>query len=159
LGGAGVGLGYVNAPELTAEAFRSDPIEPASGATLYKTGDLVIECPSTGLLSFKGRIDNQVKIRGHRVELEEIDHAVAAFENISRALTVVYEDVNGMTGVVAAYVADALIDEEALEENCRRKLPRYMVPERFVRLDEMPTIPNGKADRRAVKRIIEASLG
>jgi D-alanine--poly(phosphoribitol) ligase subunit 1 len=149
LGGPCVGLGYLNNPMETEKRFRQDPLIDGYRSVLYRTGDLVQQDPLTGILRFRGRADNQVKLRGYRVELEEIDHALAALPGVGRALAVVIADRHGAQRLVAAYTGREF-DESELLAHCRQQLPDYMVPGRFARLDSIPTNANGKADRRAV---------
>ena len=156
LGGPCVGLGYLNNPEETAKRFRQDPLIEGYRAILYRTGDLVALEPQTGVLRFRGRADNQVKLRGYRVELEEIDHAIAAIPGVLRALAIVMQDKAGSSRLVAAY-AGAPVGDDDLLAHCNRHLPSYMVPSRFTRMDHIPTNANGKADRRAVAALLSAN--
>jgi D-alanine--poly(phosphoribitol) ligase subunit 1 len=153
LGGPCVGLGYLNNPEETAKRFRQDPLIDGYRATLYRTGDLVALDPQTGLLRFRGRADNQVKLRGYRVELEEIDHAMTSIPGVARALAVVVRDVTGSPRLVAAYSGRQL-GEADLRARCSERLPAYMVPGQFTWLENIPTNANGKADRRAVAALL-----
>lgn len=154
LGGPCVGLGYLNNPDETTKRFRQDPLSDGYRSILYRTGDLVTLDRSTGELRFRGRADNQVKLRGYRVELEEIDHAIASIPGVVRALAVVLHDSNGSGRLIAAYSGSKLETAELLA-HCNKRLPPYMVPGRFVWLDNIPTNANGKADRRAVAALIE----
>jgi D-alanine--poly(phosphoribitol) ligase subunit 1 len=126
LGGPGVGLGYLNNPEETALRFCQDPFILGYRSILYRTGDLVEECPRTGVLRFRGRIDNQVKLRGYRVELEEIDHVLSSLPGISRAVSVVVRTGSGLDKLFAAYSGSEW-KEAALADSCRAKLPAYMI--------------------------------
>lgn len=158
LGGPGVGLGYLNNAEETARRFCQNPLAHGYRSILYRSGDLVQEDPSTGILRFRGRVDNQIKIRGYRIELEEIDHALAAIPGVVRALAIVVHEGNGLDRIVAAYSGRALAEAD-LVAGCRAKLPAYMIPARFVRLESIPISPNGKADRRAVAALLAGSEG
>lgn len=149
LGGPCVGLGYLNNPEETQKRFCQDPLIDGYRAILYRTGDLVALDQRTGLLRFRGRADNQIKLRGYRVELEEIDHAISSIPGIVRALAIAIQDGNGSSRLIAAYSGNKLGDADLLA-HCNKHLPAYMVPSRFVWLDSIPTNANGKADRRAV---------
>ncbi len=100
LGGPCVGLGYLNNPEETKARFRQDPLQEGFRSVLYRTGDLVQEDSETGVLRFRGRADNQVKLRGYRVELEEVDHALASIPGVVRALSVVLHDASGASRLV-----------------------------------------------------------
>jgi D-alanine--poly(phosphoribitol) ligase subunit 1 len=155
LGGPGVGLGYLNLPEETKRRFCQDPSVNGYRSILYRTGDLVQE-DETGILRFRGRADNQVKLRGYRVELEEIDHALASIPGVLRALAVVLHDANGAGRLVAAYSGSQLQDVDLLAR-CSARLPAYMVPSRFTWLENMPVNANGKADRRAVAAMLSQS--
>ncbi len=156
LGGPCVGLGYVNNPEETAKRFQQDPLVDGYRSILYRTGDLVTLDQQSGLLRFRGRADNQVKLRGYRVELEEIDHAVALIPGVVRALAIVNRDSNGSSRLVVAYSGTRLGDAD-LFAHCNKHLPAYMVPSHFTWLDDIPTNSNGKADRRAVAALLQQS--
>ena len=156
LGGPGVGLGYLNNPEETARRFQQDPLIDGYRAILYRTGDLVEVEQPTGMLRFRGRADNQVKLRGYRVELEEIDHAMESVAGVTRALAVALGDANGSRRLVAAYSGSKIRDADLLAR-CNAALPAYMVPSRFVWLENMPINANGKADRRAVAALLGQS--
>lgn len=152
LGGPCVGLGYLNNPEETARRFRQDPLVGGYRSVMYRTGDLVQEDPRTGILSFRGRADNQIKLNGHRIELEEIDHALQSIPGVDRALAIAVNG-GGSVRLMAAYSGRRL-DSSELLAHCRDRLPAYMTPSRFAWLDAMPTNANGKADRRAVAALI-----
>jgi D-alanine--poly(phosphoribitol) ligase subunit 1 len=153
LGGPGVGLGYLNNPQETARRFRQDPLIDGYRAVLYRSGDLVEVEQLTGILRFRGRADNQVKLRGYRVELEEIDHAMASIAGVTRALAVVLHAANGSSRLLAAYSGQRILDVDLLAR-CKACLPAYMVPSRFVWLENIPVNANGKADRRAVAMLL-----
>jgi D-alanine--poly(phosphoribitol) ligase subunit 1 len=153
LGGPGVGLGYINNPQETARRFCQDPLIDGYRAMLYRSGDLVEAEAVTGVLRFRGRADNQVKLRGYRVELEEIDHAIAAYAGISRALAVVVHDANGASRLLAAY-SGAKAEDARLRGHCASRLPPYMIPSCFTWLEDIPVNANGKADRRSVARLL-----
>src|SRR5206468_1497450 len=129
LGGPGVGLGYINNPDETGKRFCQDPLIHGYRAILYRTGDVVQLEQHTGLLRFRGRADNQVKLRGYRVELEEIDHAMASIPGIARALAAVIPNTSGSDGLVAAYSGSKLQHAD-LVAFCNARLPTYMVPSR-----------------------------
>ncbi|MFF4663660.1 amino acid adenylation domain-containing protein [Streptomyces sp. NPDC001282] len=145
VGGAGVGRGYLGRPGLTAERFVPDPYGPP-GARLYRTGDLAVWRPDRSL-DFLGRVDDQVKVRGHRVELGEIEAAFAAHRAVRQAVVVVREE-----RLVAYHTVleGHTVTPEDLRELLARSLPEYMVPAAFVRLDGIPLTPNGKVDKRAL---------
>jgi amino acid adenylation domain-containing protein len=151
LGGAGVVRGYLNRPELTAERFVPDP-SGAPGERLYRSGDLSRALPS-GELQFAGRVDTQVKIRGHRIELGEIEAVLGQSPEVQTAAVLARDDEGGRR--LVAYVVrraggDGRIGVPELRELLGRKLPDYMVPPVFVFLDAMPMTPTGKVDRRAL---------
>ncbi|ETX02901.1 MAG: hypothetical protein ETSY1_01930, partial [Candidatus Entotheonella factor] len=151
VGGIGVGRGYLNDPERTAAAFMADPFVPGPEARFYKTGDLVRYLPD-GTIEFLGRLDHQVKIRGHRIELGEIETVLAAHPNVRQSLVTVYEKDNGDNLLVAYLVplseSPTMVSE--LRQHLSEKLPGYMVPAAFFTLTAFPLTPNGKIDRSAL---------
>src|SRR5262249_28204401 len=137
--------------ELTNEKFVPDPFSDGPGARLYRTGDLV-RWRVDGTLEFLGRVDLQVKLRGFRIELEEIEAVLAPHPAVGRAAAAVYERSPGDQRLVA-YVVPAdrrSVDEEELRRLCKTRLAPYMVPSAFVELEAFPTTPNRKLDRRAL---------
>ena len=155
IGGAGVARGYHARPDLTAERFLPDPFSSAPGARLYRTGDLARFLPD-GRIEILGRIDHQVKIRGHRIELGEIENALAEVPGVAAAAAIVFGD--GEERRIAAYVVErsgvSLGEGAALREtlgaHLRDRLPEAFVPSTFTRLDRLPLTPNGKVDKRAL---------
>ncbi|WP_268987745.1 non-ribosomal peptide synthetase [Rhodococcoides fascians] len=146
LGGTGLARGYVGRPELTADRFVADPYAH-SGERLYRTGDLV-RWNATGTLDFLGRIDHQVKIRGVRIELDDIRVALEAAPSVSSAVVVDLDHPAGGKYLAAYYTGtDSALD---VRRHVASRLPAHMVPAAFVRLDSLPTTPNGKLDRRAL---------
>ncbi len=149
IGGAGVTRGYLNRPELTAEKFIADPASPAS--RLYRTGDLVRRRVD-GSLDFLGRIDNQVKIRGHRIELGEIESALARQPGVKDAVVIARSTAGGesaLLGYVTLHAGRSL-DEETIKQALSMELPEIMVPRKVMVLPAFPQTPNGKVDRRAL---------
>ena len=149
LGGVGVVRGYLNRPELTAERFVPDPFSGVPGARLYRSGDLARRLPDGDLL-FLGRVDFQVKIRGNRVELGEIEAVLGEHAGVQTAVVVAREE--GRAKRLVAYVVrrDAALTVSALRAFLTERLPDYMMPEAFVFLAAMPMTPTGKVDRRAL---------
>jgi amino acid adenylation domain-containing protein/FkbH-like protein len=148
IGGDGVGRGYLNRPELTAERFIAHPFKP--GARLYRTGDLA-RWRADGNLEYIGRRDQQVKIRGFRVELGEIESVLKAHPGVQETVVVVRE-VPGdkrLVGYIVPEAASAPSVEE-LRQAARTRLPEYMIPADFVFLQKLPLTPNGKVDRKAL---------
>nr|BFE50461.1 hypothetical protein GCM10017745_38880 [Saccharothrix mutabilis subsp. capreolus] len=149
LGGASVTRGYHARPALTAERFVPDPFGPP-GSRLYRTGDLGRVTPD-GELEFLGRRDHQFKLRGWRVEAGEIEAAITAHPGVNGAV-VVTEGAHEHATLLAYVGADAGLDQAALREFLARRLPRPLVPARFIRLDRLPISPNGKVDRAALPK-------
>ncbi|WP_412738617.1 amino acid adenylation domain-containing protein [Krasilnikovia sp. MM14-A1259] len=146
IAGAGLARGYLRRPGLTADRFLADPIGPA-GSRMYRSGDLVRWRPD-GTLEFAGRTDDQVKLRGFRVELGEIEAAVAACPGVSAAAAMVREDQPGDRRIVA-YAVGA-VSGEAVRDRVAQTLPRHLVPSVILTLAALPLTPNGKVDRRAL---------
>jgi D-alanine--poly(phosphoribitol) ligase subunit 1 len=153
IGGPCVGLGYYNQPEETARRFQQDPRQAAYRAIFYRTGDLVRE-DEAGLLWFIGRADNQVKIAGHRIELEEIDAVVQGHAAVRRAVAVVTGS-GEERSLAVAFETKAPLDAEALAAWCRARLPVYMLPRRFVSLPQLPLNANGKVDRLKAAAMVQ----
>lgn len=151
IGGAGVARGYLKRPSLTAERFVPNPFSDTLGSRLYRTGDLV-RWRADGQLDFIGRIDQQVKIRGHRIELGEIEAALTSSPDVQGAVVVDFD--HGGTKKLAAYVLPSGsvkgVDVSALREHLRGMLPDYMMPATFMPLSKFPMTSNGKIDRRAL---------
>jgi amino acid adenylation domain-containing protein len=157
LAGEGLARGYLGRSDLTAERFLPDPFSDVSGARLYRTGDLARRLPG-GELELLGRIDSQVKLRGFRVELGEIEAGLRQVPGVAAAVVMVREDSPGDRRLVAYLVpapcaapegpADAL--PGAVRRALGERLPAHMIPGAFVVLDALPLLPNGKVDRRAL---------
>ncbi|MFI1400449.1 amino acid adenylation domain-containing protein [Streptomyces sp. NPDC020681] len=151
IGGRQIGRGYHGRPALTAERFIPDPYADEPGARLYRTGDVCRWRPD-GRLEYLGRTDHQVKIRGIRVELDEIDAALSALPQVREAVVLCREDTPGDKRLVA-YVAPAAghtPQPADLRTDLNRILPAYMVPGDYVLLDALPLNSNGKLDRHAL---------
>jgi len=151
IGGIGVGRGYLNRPELTAERFIADPFAEDAQARLYKTGDLG-RWLADGTIEYLGRNDFQVKLRGLRIELGEIEAKLNACTGVREAVVLAREDQPGDKRLVAYVIAQEGQALTALELRSQLQplLPEYMVPGAFVVLDKLPLTPNGKVDRKAL---------
>ncbi|HXW54792.1 MAG TPA: non-ribosomal peptide synthetase [Candidatus Cybelea sp.] len=151
IGGAGVGRGYRNRPELTAERFIRSPFATNSHERLYRTGDLVRMLPE-GQLAFLGRADEQVKIRGFRIELGEVVCALNEHPHVRESAVSVREFAPGDRRLVAYVVVEpaARLTHAALSKHLGRRLPDYMIPGSFVRIEALPLNRNGKLDRAAL---------
>ncbi|MDB9391496.1 non-ribosomal peptide synthase/polyketide synthase [Microcystis aeruginosa] len=164
IGGMGLARGYLNRPELTQEKFIPNPFEKDEvipptplnkggnePSKLYKTGDLARYLPD-GKIEYLGRIDNQVKLRGFRIELGEIEALLNQNEAVQSSCVIVREDNLGDKRLVAYVVPQPEINLtiNEIRQFLRAKLPDYMVPTAFIRLDTFPLTPNGKIDRRAL---------
>jgi amino acid adenylation domain-containing protein len=134
--------GYLNRPDLTAERFVPDAHSDEPGTRLYRTGD-VARYRADGAIEFSGRLDDQVKVRGHRIELGEIEAVLSAHERVSEAVVLVHEE------RLAAYVVTEAEPAE-LHEYLQERLPEYMIPTAWVNLDALPLTTNGKVDRKAL---------
>ena len=146
--GEGLARGYLWRPELTAERFLPDPFWEA-GSRMYRTGDLVRWLPD-GELDFLGRIDHQVKIRGMRVELGEIESVLGQNAGVREAVVLVQE---GRMNAYLVGVETAALTVDALRGFLKERLPSYMVPDGWLLLDALPLTPNGKVDRGALARL------
>ncbi len=151
VGGAGVARGYLNRPELNAERFIPDPFRHEEGRRLYKSGDSARRL-ANGDIEYLGRIDQQVKIRGFRIELGEIETVLAKFPAVRESVVVVSTDKSGEKRLIAYVVPQKgqTINSSELHGFLKDRLPEYMVPAAFVKLERMPLTSNGKIDRRAL---------
>ena len=143
IAGAGVGRGYLNLPEMSADKFAA-----VQGQRMYRTGDLV-RWAEDGNLQYLGRIDKQVKLRGFRIELGEIESVLARFPGIKSAAAAVQE-LGGVQQLCAYYTAEEAVDAEKLREYAAQFLTAYMVPTLYMQLEKLPLTSNGKVDRRAL---------
>jgi amino acid adenylation domain-containing protein len=149
IGGDGVARGYVEQPALSAERFVPNPFSTTPGARLYRTGDLA-RWRKDGVLEFLGRGDAQVKVRGYRIELAEVEAALLAHPEVAQAVALVREDVPGDKRLVGYVAAPVTFDTAALRAFLKGRLPEYMVPSALVRLDALPLTANAKVDRKAL---------
>ncbi|MEC1022070.1 bacitracin non-ribosomal peptide synthetase BacA [Bacillus paralicheniformis] len=147
IAGDGLSKGYLNREELTAEKFIPHPFMP--GERLYKTGDLAKWLPD-GNIEFIGRIDHQVKIRGFRIELGEIESRLELHEDINETIVIVREDEESRPYICAYITANREISLDELKGFLGEKLPDYMIPAYFVKMDKLPLTKNGKVDRKAL---------
>ena len=148
VGGAGVSLGYLNRPALTAQRFLPDPFRPSS--TIYRTGDLVVQ-RADGDYEYHGRVDDQVQLRGFRVELGEVEATLARHPEVASAVAAVMGERSADQRLVAYVVPrTASVTDQALREWTTARLADHMVPSAFVTLDRLPLTPNGKVDRAAL---------
>ncbi|MCK4258964.1 MAG: amino acid adenylation domain-containing protein [Halanaerobiales bacterium] len=150
IGGVGVARGYLNNPKLTSEKFVEDPFIP--GKRIYRTGDLA-RWKSDGQIEFIGRVDHQVKIRGFRVEPGEIENQILHLPEIIQAVVVDYKNSDGNSYLAAYFVAEDEIEISEIRNYLSSKLPNYMVPAYFVQMNKMPTLPNGKINRKALPKL------
>jgi len=151
VGGPGLARGYLNRPELTARTFIPDPFSPDPHARLYRTGDRARYLPD-GNLEFLGRTDDQVKVRGFRVELGEVEAALVRHPDIRGAVVTAREDESGAKRLVAYMVSGRQppLAVQELRGFLLQELPYQEVPSAFVWLDALPLTPNGKVDRNAL---------
>jgi amino acid adenylation domain-containing protein len=152
IGGDGLAEGYLNRPDLTAERFLANPF--IAGERMYKTGDLV-KYTDDGNIEFLGRVDDQVKINGFRIELDEIVHTLKNHSSVNDAVVLVDADDSG-NKFIAGYVtakAEASLDPESLKSYLKKKLAAFSVPKKIMVIDRIPLNANGKADRKALKKI------
>ncbi|MEO8429887.1 MAG: amino acid adenylation domain-containing protein [Acidobacteriota bacterium] len=154
--GEGVARGYLHRPELTRERFLPNPFSRNPECRLYRTGDLG-RYRSDGTLEYLGRLDQQVKIRGHRIELGEVEAAISGHERIAQAVVVAREDKPGDSRLIAYVVAASRAgsgspapSEADVRSHLKKTLPIYMIPSTFLFLESLPLTPSGKVDRRAL---------
>ena len=141
IGGMGVAGGYYKLEEKTKESFIT-----INDIPYYKSGDYALELP-TGEIEIKGRIDNQIKLRGLRIEIGEIESNISKYPNIKQNIVVINK-INDIEHLCAYYTAETEINKDELKSHLKQHLTPYMVPTVFMQLDEMPQLPNGKTDRK-----------
>jgi len=151
IGGEQLARGYLDRPELTAERFLPDPFADKPGARLYRTGDLARR-RADGNIIFSGRVDEQVKVRGLRIEPGEIENILLQHGSLKDAVVTVIGEATGSKRL-AAYVvlkAGESFNRSELRQFAKQKLPEYMVPAFFIAVESLPQMPNGKIDRHAL---------
>ena len=151
IGGAGLSRGYLNKPDLTKEKFIPDHISKVPNSLLYRTGDLAC-IQSDGNIKIYSRLDNQIKLRGFRIELGEIESILVTHPAVDQAVAIIREEDFGDKRIVAYITLQAGQDfsEIDLRQHLKKKLPEYMLPSIFVKMDTMPLTPNGKIDRKSL---------
>jgi amino acid adenylation domain-containing protein len=149
IAGAGVARGYSGEPELTREKFCRDPFTAHDEARMYDTGDVARWLPD-GALEFLGRVDEQVKVRGYRVEPAEIETALRSHPNVQEAATATMEAPGGDLRLVAYCTVDGEPDQSVLRAHLAEWLPEFMLPAAIVMVEELPRTPSGKIDKRAL---------
>lgn len=148
--GPGVGLGYNNLPELTSEKFLADPFDPSNRYRVYRTGDVARRLPG-GALSFIGRVDGQIKLRGFRIEPGEVESLLGHYPGVRQAHVVKRADPHGNDRLVAYLVTDGRdVSSEAVRRFCNALLSNYMIPSAFHCLERFPLTTSGKIDDRAL---------
>lgn len=151
IAGCGLARGYINKPELTGEKFISHPWD--SQDRLYKTGDLARWLPD-GNIEYMGRIDNQVKINGNRVELGEVENAILTYPGIRETCAVV-KNLNDGRILVAYFTSERELSAAGIREHLRTRLPEYMVPSRLIQLNDMPLTGHGKIDGKKIQSLTD----
>ncbi|MDB5084038.1 MAG: lchAB, partial [Bacilli bacterium] len=149
IAGRGLARGYMNRPVETAEKFIADPFVP--GERMYRTGDLARWLADSSI-EYLGRIDQQVKVRGYRIELSEIEAQLTRLPSVKAATVADVQDAHGNTLLCAYVVSADKLRVESLQSDLARMLPEYMVPQYWVKVDALPLTPNGKVDRRALPK-------
>lgn len=154
LAGTGLAKGYLNRSELSAEKFVANPFAP--GEKMYKTGDIG-KWTSDGNIIYAGRNDNQLKIRGFRIELGEIEQCLLEIETLDSATVLARKSVSNELELVAYIVSNLELDVRKIRDVLKKKLPEYMIPNHFVKLDKLPLTLNGKLDRKKLLAISKDS--
>ncbi|WP_191559488.1 non-ribosomal peptide synthetase [Metabacillus idriensis] len=155
IGGIGITSGYWNQPELTDLAFTTHPV---TGELLYRTGDLGSLRPD-GILEYMGRTDDQVQVRGFRVEMKEVERAMVSNPAIKEAVVVSHMEKSGVTALSGYYTGkDKVLKPESVRENLKRIVPDYMLPAYLIQLEEFPLTPHGKIDRKNLPVIERRNL-
>ncbi|MFN9548266.1 MAG: amino acid adenylation domain-containing protein [Cyanobacteriota bacterium] len=154
IGGVGVALGYRNKPEQTRRDFIPDPFSTQPNARLFRTGDQACEL-DRGLIVFLGRSDGQVKVRGHRIELGDIEHNLASHPGVRQVKVIIRKDHANDDVRIVAYIIPLVgvqPSEKILRDHLRLKLPDFMIPQHFIMIPELPLLPNNKINIKALPR-------
>ena len=155
IGGVGVGRGYYGRGDMSGEKFMPDVYSEEEGSRMYRTGDIG-RYRGGGEIEYLGRADNQVKVRGNRVELGEVEGALREHEEVKEAVVMVREEGGGGKRLVGYVVCKGEIGGEELRRHLKQRLPEYMVPSGYVMLEELPLTASGKVDRKALPAAGEA---
>jgi len=155
IAGEGIAKGYINNPVLTTEKFILNPL--GIKEIIYKTGDIGY-WEMDGSITFLGRKDNQIKLRGYRIELEEIENQLLKHKAIEKAVVVSKQDDKGQLYLSAYFTAEIILELSQLKEHITKELPEYMVPTRFTQITEMPLTNSGKVDKKALPEDSDAFL-
>ena len=155
ISGAGVGRGYLNNPEKTAECFVDSPFQP--GTRMYHSGDIV-RYRADGNIEFVGRKDRQVKIRGFRIELKEVEGVLQEFPGVKDVTVQALDAPSGGKFLAAYVVAEGTFDPKAAGDFIRERKPSYMVPAAWMQLDKIPLNVNQKVDRKALPELVPTSM-
>ncbi|KPV60139.1 hypothetical protein QJ48_07080 [Paenibacillus sp. A3] len=147
IAGRGLSQGYVNRAELTRAKFVDNPFEP--GTSMYKTGDLA-RWNEEGNLEFLGRVDRQIKLKGYRIELDEIEQALLRYEPVKQAAVVDLTSPNGLKYLCAYFTADGKVDAEHMKAFLMLELPAYMIPAHMMQIERIPMLTSGKINRSAL---------
>jgi acyl carrier protein len=156
LSGAGLARGYLNQAELTAKRFVNHPLE--KGKRMYRTGDLG-RWNEDGTITYLGRKDTQVKLRGYRIELSEVSATLSAYDPITNAYVTKVTDKNGTDHLVAYYTTTMDIELQDIKSYLLGRLPVYMLPSRIIKVDKFPVTVNGKIDTKALPDPFELAEG
>jgi acyl-coenzyme A synthetase/AMP-(fatty) acid ligase len=156
ISGEGVARGYLKTPDLTAERFTPNPFSREEGERAYRTGD-ACRCLSEGSVEFLGRADDQIKIRGYRVELGEVQAVLNEHRSVRQSVVVAREDERGEKRLIGYVVGEDGLTATELKRHLRESLPAYMTPEDILILKEMPVTVNGKIDRKKLPAVESAS--
>ena len=159
IGGEGVATGYLNQPELTQKKFIDNPFDKKNGAQLYRTGDLV-KWRQDGRLEYWGRSDDQIKIRGCRIELTEVEHHITKFPQVNQCVVTLHNNALGNQYLIAYLTTNenVAINPQELRNFLRQSLPSYMIPNYFYLIDHFSKTPNGKINRKIFSRLTSKLL-